>query len=220
MDADLACDDGCTATAVLAWRDDAGAVCLQAANVGDSAAVAALLPPGMHVPSATPVVSSPDRFGPRFLNPFAQGSEDGGSPRRGPHADLPPGLPPSPARRVPNSPTVSFDVPSETKQTAPLRGVATQHEEGPTGDGPAAPRLQAVTQLTADHRLTSPGERERLAGLGVQLSDGRTRLYGLNLARCLGDKFLKVWECCQWHAAPVQPRKARSMLRCDEHTLP
>ena len=192
MDSDLACDDGCTATAVLIWRNDAGAVCVQAANVGDSAAVAALLPPGMHVPAATPIVSSPDRFGPRFVSPFAHGSEDSGSPRRAPPADLPPGLPPSPARRIPHSPTVSFDLPADVKQTHPPRGINSSHQEGPAGDSVAAPRVEAVTQLTADHRLTSPGERERLAGLGVQLSDGRTRLYGLNLARCLGDKFLKV----------------------------
>ncbi len=45
--------------------------------------------------------------------------------------------------------------------------------------------------LTTDHRWTSAEERERLAGMGIQL-EGRTRLYGLNLSRCLGDKFLKV----------------------------
>lgn len=48
-----------------------------------------------------------------------------------------------------------------------------------------------VTQLTTDHRWTTPEERARLALMGIQL-EGRTRLYGLNLSRCLGDKFLKV----------------------------
>lgn len=45
--------------------------------------------------------------------------------------------------------------------------------------------------LTSDHRWTSAEEQVRLAGMGIQL-EGRTRLYGLNLSRCLGDKFLKV----------------------------
>jgi Protein phosphatase 2C len=49
--------------------------------------------------------------------------------------------------------------------------------------------------LTADHRWTSTEERARLAGMGIQL-EGRTRLYGLNLSRCLGDKFLKVAAMC------------------------
>ena len=42
----LECEDGCTATAALAWRDDSGAVCLQTANVGDSSAIFIGLPPG------------------------------------------------------------------------------------------------------------------------------------------------------------------------------
>ena len=52
-----------------------------------------------------------------------------------------------------------------------------------------------VTVLTSDHRWTSEEERARLAGMGIQL-EGRTRLYGLNLSRCLGDKFLKVATSC------------------------
>lgn len=50
--------------------------------------------------------------------------------------------------------------------------------------------------LTSDHRWTSEEERARLAGMGIQL-EGRTRLYGLNLSRCLGDKFLKVAAACR-----------------------
>ena len=50
-------------------------------------------------------------------------------------------------------------------------------------------RLGAEVQpLTADHRLTNPLERERLAAMGIHLGSDRTRLYGLNLARCLGDR--------------------------------
>ena len=61
--------------------------------------------------------------------------------------------------------------------------------------------------LTADHRLSNPEERDRLKGLGIMLGQGGTRLYGLNLGRCLGDRYLKVcsipwaWECS---ACPVQ----------------
>lgn len=35
-DQGLECDDGCTATAALAWLDEGGALNLQTANVGDS----------------------------------------------------------------------------------------------------------------------------------------------------------------------------------------
>ena len=59
-----------------------------------------------------------------------------------------------------------------------------------------APCGGQVTMLTADHRWTSEEERARLAGMGIQL-EGRTRLYGLNLSRCLGDKFLKVAAACR-----------------------
>lgn len=60
----------------------------------------------------------------------------------------------------------------------------------------ALPALVKVTMLTSDHRWTSEEERARLAGMGIQL-EGRTRLYGLNLSRCLGDKFLKVTAACR-----------------------
>ncbi len=53
------------------------------------------------------------------------------------------------------------------------------------------PSSGAFEPLSCDHRLTNPSERTRLQGMGIQLSNGRTRLYGLNLSRCLGDKFLK-----------------------------
>ena len=100
-DAFLATDDrinseeGCTATAVLAWRGTNGAVQLQCANVGDSAAL--------------------------LIDP----------------------------------------------------------ESG------------TYKILTEDHRLTNPAERERLTRNGIPLNSDSKRLYGLNLARALGDKFLK-----------------------------
>lgn len=45
--------------------------------------------------------------------------------------------------------------------------------------------------LTEDHRLTNPAERDRLVRTGIPLNDTSRRLYGLNLARALGDRFLK-----------------------------
>ncbi|KAF3791667.1 phosphatase 2C 70 protein [Nymphaea thermarum] len=45
--------------------------------------------------------------------------------------------------------------------------------------------------MTEDHRLTSESERTRLTKMGGPLRDGETRLCGLNIARMLGDKFLK-----------------------------
>ncbi|BDA43319.1 probable protein kinase and PP2C-like domain-containing protein at C-terminar half [Coccomyxa sp. Obi] len=99
-DRGLRSEEGCTATAILAWLDAQGSVCLQAANVGDSAAY------------------------------FAR---------------------------------------------VPVRRSCAPH----------------ILQLTGDHRYTNPKERERLAGMGIRMGPKRTRLYGLNLSRCLGDKFLK-----------------------------
>lgn len=46
-------------------------------------------------------------------------------------------------------------------------------------------------KLTEDHRITSSSERLRIQETGEPLKDGETRLCGLNLARMLGDKFLK-----------------------------
>ncbi|KAM3323701.1 protein phosphatase 2C 70 [Capsicum chacoense] len=47
------------------------------------------------------------------------------------------------------------------------------------------------TKMTEDHRITSHAERLRIQATGDPLKDGETRLCGLNLARMLGDKFLK-----------------------------
>ncbi|KAM7488635.1 hypothetical protein LguiB_026119 [Lonicera macranthoides] len=46
-------------------------------------------------------------------------------------------------------------------------------------------------KMTDDHRITSHSERLRIQATGDPLKDGETRLCGLNLARMLGDKFLK-----------------------------
>eukprot|EP00252_Welwitschia_mirabilis_P000218 TRINITY_DN10203_c0_g1_i1.p1 TRINITY_DN10203_c0_g1~~TRINITY_DN10203_c0_g1_i1.p1 ORF type:complete len:540 (+),score=106.85 TRINITY_DN10203_c0_g1_i1:254-1873(+) len=45
--------------------------------------------------------------------------------------------------------------------------------------------------MTEDHRLTSSPEKARMMGIGKTLRDGETRLCGMNIARVLGDKFLK-----------------------------
>ncbi|XVF63183.1 hypothetical protein PTKIN_Ptkin09bG0067700 [Pterospermum kingtungense] len=46
-------------------------------------------------------------------------------------------------------------------------------------------------KMTEDHKVSSYSERLRIEGMGEPLKDGETRLCGLNLARMLGDKFLK-----------------------------
>ncbi|XP_030465915.1 protein phosphatase 2C 70 isoform X2 [Syzygium oleosum] len=48
-----------------------------------------------------------------------------------------------------------------------------------------------LIKMTEDHRVTSYSERLRIKEIGEALKDGETRLCGLNLARMLGDKFLK-----------------------------
>ncbi|KAL2244065.1 UNVERIFIED_CONTAM: Protein phosphatase 2C 70 [Sesamum indicum] len=46
-------------------------------------------------------------------------------------------------------------------------------------------------KMTEDHRITSHSERLRIQALGTPLRDGESRICGINLARMLGDKFLK-----------------------------
>jgi protein phosphatase len=46
-------------------------------------------------------------------------------------------------------------------------------------------------QMTEDHRVVSLSERKRFQEAGLALRDGETRLFGINLARMLGDKFPK-----------------------------
>ncbi|XP_057849582.2 protein phosphatase 2C 70 isoform X2 [Cryptomeria japonica] len=45
--------------------------------------------------------------------------------------------------------------------------------------------------MTEDHRLISLSEKTRMLEIGKQLRDGETRLWGMNIARVLGDKFFK-----------------------------
>ncbi|XP_042021626.1 protein phosphatase 2C 70-like isoform X2 [Salvia splendens] len=46
-------------------------------------------------------------------------------------------------------------------------------------------------KMTEDHRVTSQSERLRIQAIGTPLRDGESRICGINLARMLGDKFLK-----------------------------
>lgn len=48
--------------------------------------------------------------------------------------------------------------------------------------------------MTEDHRVTCKEERLRLLESGKQLKEGENRLAGMNIARALGDKFLKEEE--------------------------
>jgi protein phosphatase len=50
---------------------------------------------------------------------------------------------------------------------------------------------RSKVNLSEDHRLTNPKERARLEENGIPLGEDTRRLYGLNLARALGDRFLK-----------------------------
>ncbi|KAM0948944.1 putative protein-serine/threonine phosphatase [Dioscorea sansibarensis] len=50
---------------------------------------------------------------------------------------------------------------------------------------------EKLINMTEDHRLSSLTEHSRMAKMGMPLKDGETRLCGINLARMLGDKFLK-----------------------------
>ncbi|XP_028761113.1 protein phosphatase 2C 70 [Neltuma alba] len=45
--------------------------------------------------------------------------------------------------------------------------------------------------MTKDHKIANYSERLRIEESGEPLKEGETRLYGINLARMLGDKFLK-----------------------------
>ncbi|CAA7388541.1 unnamed protein product [Spirodela intermedia] len=46
-------------------------------------------------------------------------------------------------------------------------------------------------KMTEDHRIASASERTRFSETGQPLEIGQTRLYGINISRMLGDKFLK-----------------------------
>jgi protein phosphatase len=82
--------------------------------------------------------------------------------------------------------------------------------------GPASPLAGALMSssghtalvLTQDHKVATPHERERLRAAQVALRPTENRLYGLALARVLGDHFLKTDVSCGLIADPFVSRVA------------
>lgn len=77
-------------------------------------------------------------------------------------------------------------------------------------------------KMSEDHRIASYSERLRIQETGEPLKDGETRLCGLNLARMLGDKFLKQQDArfsAEPYISPVvhidQGSKAFALLASD-----
>ena len=82
--------------------------------------------------------------------------------------------------------------------------------------GPASPLAGALMSssghtalvLTQDHKVATPHERERLRAAKVALRPTENRLYGLALARVLGDHFLKTDVACGLIADPFVSKVA------------
>lgn len=78
-------------------------------------------------------------------------------------------------------------------------------------------------KMTEDHRITSPSEKLRFKETGEPpIKDGDTRLCGINLARMLGDKFLKEQDSrfsSNPYVSPVvcinQPNEAFALIASD-----
>jgi len=82
----------------------------------------------------------------------------------------------------------------QQQQQQQPEGVVVCLQAANVGDSSALyvdPQTARWKELTEDHRLTNEKERKRLTDMGIQLTDNSRRLYGLNLSRCLGDRFLK-----------------------------
>ncbi|KAK4482889.1 hypothetical protein RD792_010062 [Penstemon davidsonii] len=63
---------------------------------------------------------------------------------------------------------------------------------GNVGDSACVVNIEGKQiKMTEDHRIISYSERARFQALGAPLRDGETRICGINLARMIGDKFLK-----------------------------
>ena len=60
---------------------------------------------------------------------------------------------------------------------------------------------QQTVELTSTHRVDQPDEMARIQARGITLLEGQTRLYGLQLARMLGDRIFKE-ECDAFIADP------------------
>jgi len=203
-DAALNCEyEGCAATAVLIWRDvdtstaepqsnptlpkphvktGTGRLMVQAANVGDCMAILC---------SSTALW-----LGPQDDADPASSSSNGSAP-------LP--LPP-PSAVMPQTPPLvgnGSSLPISPRSSASGSG------------GVPSPLMDALNSshaalvLTQDHKVATPHERERLRARGVQLKPTENRLYGLALARALGDHFLKKSDvACGLVAEPFVSRVA------------
>ena len=200
-------DGGTTATLVALWRDAVhGGIFLRAANVGDSAAV--LIVEGGGQDAAPP--STPPQLGAAAAADTTRPTID---------APLPPPPPALPTRTVPSG---SHVTPPATPGTPPPP--PSPSAPPPSPPSPASPPTPSdaggatLARLTADHRLSAPAERARLAAAGVPLPAGSApRLYGLNLSRCLGDTAIKAGDLGLTgdpHVSPVTwlPPGSRALL--------
>ena len=102
---------------------------------------------------------------------------------------------PSSSRDSSNTNTAgTFEDTSSFGEQQQAEGVVVCLQAANVGDSSALyvdPQTARWKELTEDHRLTNEKERKRLTDMGIQLTDNSRRLYGLNLSRCLGDRFLK-----------------------------
>jgi len=166
LDASLGCDEGCTATCLLVWREEEGeeavpgpsggrgrgGLFLQSANVGDSAAL--LIP----------------LTNPRIFSERPKRSEAGNEGRQ----------------QQQHKEGEGGEADSQAWVQAFAAAAAASSQESCGGEDTACPWVS----LTTDHRLVNPAEQARLEAIGVHVSKNG-RLYGLNLGRSLGDKCLK-----------------------------
>ncbi|KAK3239257.1 hypothetical protein CYMTET_50791 [Cymbomonas tetramitiformis] len=79
--------------------------------------------------------------------------------------------------------------------------------------GEARQGVHNVAQLSGTHSLKEQSERQRLIEHGVLLRPGENRLYGLNVSRALGDKYLKGEEV-GLTAVPSVSTPLQSVTKC------
>ena len=194
-DAAIQSDDGCTATAVLVWRAASGKLCLQVL-----AATRRACPDASWscVPLSKGVCWQPKSM--VHQRRIWQGR-------------------PSCCKKLPDSSCFQvshgYTATHHRELDKGLMGVLPEQVAN-VGDSsavlaelsPDGELKQPGRYLTADHRLSNPEERDRLKGLGIMLGHGGTRLYGLNLGRCLGDRYLKVCLHCHVDARSCEQRLA------------
>lgn len=167
VDAALDTEDGSTATAVLVWKDAHANLCIQ---VG--------------CPLLNTTVCSWDRHG-RFMWPRERGTARTALVQH-----------PASFTKIGLDWRTHKGHPIMLSQRAWLTFVAAVQTAN-VGDSAAvfcksdADPREGYLKLTKDHRIPDPDEKKRLADLGIELGKNRTRLYGLNLSRCLGDKYIK-----------------------------